>query len=473
MPGSLESRCIRLEVISAKNLKIPSERIPAGIYISIDVHSRRRWKSAIGVLSSDESVTWGDAVTLSSQVSSALSIQIRVSHELDRMLGNGEVIGKLETSGDELLDHGNEPFKLSFPPVRGVRPSLTLKAAVVHACDNQDGALLDVLVDSEIARDTDAGHARFATYVTPLSVGSEPLSGYIQEDLQDIDTITFLFREALALRPQSHPDRALSLYRLILSLNWCYDRTDTAGCIHESAQLCCNLLPLCPEGTYLRSMGVDSEVDYMIAECNNLPTDASNEGIHLRRNMLALSPLGHQRRPRALNELAQAFEARFDQHGSIDDLEESIQLRREAVSLCPEGHSSRDYYLNNLAFSLNSRFVHQGKSHDLDEAISLYEEALHLRPVGHEFRDLSLDNLGAALRTRFSDRGDDITRAISLGREALTLRSPGNRRRDTTLGNLASALNTRYDKSHVSEDLNEAIDMYRESLSGMIIPGAM
>jgi hypothetical protein len=33
---------------------------------------------------------------------------------------------------------------LSFPPVRGVRPFLTLKVAVVHACDNQDGVLSGV-----------------------------------------------------------------------------------------------------------------------------------------------------------------------------------------------------------------------------------------------------------------------------------------------------------------------------------------
>jgi hypothetical protein len=33
---------------------------------------------------------------------------------------------------------------LSFPPVRDVHPSLTLKAAVVQACDDQDGALPDV-----------------------------------------------------------------------------------------------------------------------------------------------------------------------------------------------------------------------------------------------------------------------------------------------------------------------------------------
>jgi hypothetical protein len=85
MSGSSESRCIsiRLEgmpprlilpshrdpharstVISGKNLQVPSWRVPAGIYVPINVESKRRWKSAIGVLSSEESVVWGDTVTL-------------------------------------------------------------------------------------------------------------------------------------------------------------------------------------------------------------------------------------------------------------------------------------------------------------------------------------------------------------------------------------------------------------------------
>jgi len=33
---------------------------------------------------------------------------------------------------------------ISFPSVRGARPSLTLKATVLHNCDNQDSAVLDV-----------------------------------------------------------------------------------------------------------------------------------------------------------------------------------------------------------------------------------------------------------------------------------------------------------------------------------------
>ncbi|KAG1824271.1 CHAT domain-containing protein [Suillus variegatus] len=494
MPGSSESRYIRLEVISGKNIQVPSKRIPAGIYISINVDSRRRWKSAISVSSSDQSVLWRNSVTLSSHSSPALSVEIMASFELGRSLGGGEVIGELQMAWDEVLDHGDEPFDISFPPVCGDHPSLELKAAIVHSCDDQDDALIDSVVDCEIARDTDAGHAQLAAYVTSETVShlndavdhfqlvldqcpvSHPdhataltnlawarLKGYIRNDVDDIDATTSLFRDALALRPQPHPDHTSSLYNLTEALTWRHNKKKTATDIWEAAQLYRELLPLCPEGTYLRSIAAGKNgVDYVINRCNNLPIDASDEGIHLRRVVLELCPLGHRLRPAALDELAYALQTRFDEHGSIDDLDTSIQLRREVVSLCPEGHAGRGMYLNNLAFSLTSRFDHQGKPNDLDEGIFLHEEALRLRPLGHKYRDYSLNNLGGALINRGDI--DDITRAISLHREALTLRPPGHSRRDATLNNLALAFQTRYDKSHVSEDLNEAIDLYRESL---------
>ncbi|KAG1850075.1 CHAT domain-containing protein [Suillus tomentosus] len=496
--SSLEERYIRLEVISGKNLRIPSWRIPAGIYVSIDVDSRRRWKSAISVLLSDKSVVWGDTITLPSHPSPALSAEIRASYELGRMLGGGEVIGEVQMSWDELLDHGDHPFDLFFPAVRGVQPSITLKAAVVHACGDQNGALFDSLVDCDIARDIDVGYARLAKYVrnrrvpdlndavkhfqlvlNQCPVGHPDrataltnlawvlLKGYIRNDLEDIDTATSLFRDALALRPQHHPDHLLSLYNLTEALTWRHSRKRTAGDVREAAQLYHELLPLCTEGTYFRSITAGKKgVDYVIDECSDLPTDASDEGIHLRRVVLELCPLGHRLRPRTLDELARAVKARFDQHGSVDDLDTSIQLGRETVSLSPEGHADRDTYLNNLAHSLMSRFKHQDNTNDLDEAITLYEEALHLCSVGHESRDCSLDNLGGALVDRFNERGDidDMTRAISLYRDALRLCPPGHLRRDTTLNNLALALQNRYDKSQVRKDLNEAIDQYRESL---------
>ncbi|KAG2038422.1 CHAT domain-containing protein [Suillus americanus] len=496
MPSSLERQFIRLEVISGQNLQVPSERVPAGIYVSINVNSRRRWKSAIKVLSSDESVAWGDTATLSLDASSKLSLDIRASFELARILGNGEVIGELEMTWDELLDHGDEPFNLSFPPVRGDCPSLTLKAALVHSCDNQDSALLDSIVDCEIGRDADAGHARFAEYNEgendlddavehfQLVVDQCPvdhpdraaaltnlawarLKGYIEGDFQDIDSVTCLFREALELRPQGHPDHPLSLYYLTEALTWRYLKQRTAVYIHESAQLYCKLLLLCPEGTHLRSIATGKNgVEYVIDECNNLPIDVSDGGIHLRRIVLQLCPPGHQNRPKTLNKLSSALRSRFKRYGSIDDLDECIEFRREVVSLCPEGHTDHDTYTNNLAYSLQYRFDHQGKSHDLDEAISLYEEVLLLRPDRHKYRDTLLDNLGRALGARFRQRGDvdDVNRAISLRREALTLCPAGNSSRDKVLNNLAIVLQDRYDEFDTNEDLDEAIYLHRESL---------
>ncbi|KAG1775531.1 CHAT domain-containing protein [Suillus placidus] len=496
MSGSSESQFIKLEVIKGKNLKIPSCRMPAGIFISINVDSRRCWKSAISVLSSNRSAAWGDTVTLSSQASPVLSVEIRASYEAGRMLGSGEVIGKLQISWDELLNHGDEPFDISFPPVRDVHPSLMLKATVVYACDDHDGALTDSLADCEIARDTDAGHAQFAEYATSdnishlnaavehfqlvldqcpvdhldhatalTNLACACLEGCIQNHLQDVDT-TSLFREALALRPQGHPDHVLSLFNLIIALNWRYSKESTAVYIHESAELCCMLLSLYPEGTYLRSISVDIVIDHVIDECYKLPIDTSNEGINLRRVVLKLCPQGHQRHPRALYRLLKSLHMRFKQYGNIDDLDESIRLGREGVAMLSEGHLDRGSYLNELAISLVYRFDHLGEPNDLDEAISLHEGVLCLWPVGHEYHCHSLNSLGEALLARFYEHGkmEDIHRAVSLRREVLTLHPLGHPLRHITLNNLASGLTTRYYKSHVSEDLDEAIDRSSESL---------
>ncbi|KAG1776505.1 hypothetical protein EV702DRAFT_1198204 [Suillus placidus] len=110
MSGSLEGRLIRLEVISGRNIQGPAWRIPAGIFVSIKLDSSARWKSSIRVLSSDSAVAWDDTLIISPDVSSELTFEIRASFELSRMLGHGTLIAQFETSWNELLDHGEEPF---------------------------------------------------------------------------------------------------------------------------------------------------------------------------------------------------------------------------------------------------------------------------------------------------------------------------------------------------------------------------
>ncbi|KAG1752224.1 hypothetical protein EDB19DRAFT_1098607 [Suillus lakei] len=212
------------------------------------------------------------------------------------MLGNGEVISKVEMSWNELLDYGdeNEAFILSFPLIDEIYPSLKLKVAFVDHCGHDNGALLDSIVECEIVRDTDAGHSQFAEYVTSHSVShlndavehfqlvldqcpvGHPdhaatltnlawarLKGYIHKSRQDIDCTISLFREALALRPQGHPDHPSSLHLLTEALTWHYNNQDTTADICESAQIYHELLPFCPEDTYLWSTAAGKTgVDY-------------------------------------------------------------------------------------------------------------------------------------------------------------------------------------------------------------------
>ncbi|KAG0699069.1 CHAT domain-containing protein [Suillus ampliporus] len=447
---------IRLEVISGKTLKVPSERIPAGIYVSINVD--------VGI---------GHPSPTIRRV-----LEIRASFELGRMLGNRELIGKLETSWDDLVDHGNEPFDLSFPLVRGVYLSLTLKAA-------------SSIVECHIARRTDAGHARLAKYVTSNRVSDlnnavkhfqsvldqrpvghphhiaaitnlawARLQGYIRKDLQDIDSTTSLFRDALALHPQNHPEHPLSVYCLTEALDWRYHYQHTTADISESAQLYHDLLPLCADGTYLRSIAVgENGVDNVIGECNELPADTSSEGIRLRRTVLELCPLGHQHRPRALNQLSWTLTIHFRQSGSIDDIDESIQLGREAVALCPEGGA------------LRTRFSQRRDIDDINKAISWGREALALRPPGHQHRDTTLNNLAIALQERYytdlhaSD--SDLNEAIDLHREALRLKQHDDPERHTNLLNLSSALRSRFMQTLADEDVEEAIDLCQQSLAAL------
>ncbi|KAG1810770.1 hypothetical protein EV424DRAFT_1571286 [Suillus variegatus] len=208
------------------------------------------------------------------------------------------------------------------------------KASVDNVLLIETQRKLQSLVDCKIARDTDAGHIQFNAYVTSKTVShlnnavqhfqlvldqcpvSHPdhamaltnlawarLLGYIRNDLEDIDAITSLFHDALALLPHHHPDHPLSLYNLTEALAWHHIKKSTAADIREAAQLYHELLPLCPEDTYLSNIAAGNGITYVIDACNDLPTDASDEGIHLRRVVLELCPLGHQLRSRALNEL--------------------------------------------------------------------------------------------------------------------------------------------------------------------------
>ncbi|KAG1764490.1 hypothetical protein EV702DRAFT_1205005 [Suillus placidus] len=203
-------------VISGKNIRVPPWRVPAGIYISINVDSRRRWKSAISVLSSEESAAWADTVTLSPQASPAFSVETRASYEADRILD------------------------LSFPSVRGVHPSLALNVALymlamMHCltcgsrttCQMRRVSHLQAAVQhfQLVLDQCPVSHPDHTAALTNLAWAR--LEVYAQNDLQEIDATTSLFRKALVLRPQPHPDHTYDSH-IISYVNWRHgDLSDT------------------------------------------------------------------------------------------------------------------------------------------------------------------------------------------------------------------------------------------------------
>ncbi|KAG2342356.1 hypothetical protein BDR05DRAFT_990471 [Suillus weaverae] len=379
MPGSWEGRYIKLEAISGKNLKVPSERIPAGIGVSINLDSSRRWKSAIGVLSSDESTAWADTVTLSLDASTSLSVGIWASFEFNQMLGGGEVIGKFDSSWDDLLDRGDEPF----------------------------------------------GHVQFARYAVPSSTVSH-LNNAVQH-----------FQLVLGQCPVSHPERATAL----TNLAWRYSQERTAVSIHESAQLYCKLLPLCPEGTYLRSIAAGADgVDYVIRACTNF-------------------------------QKTYLMKSRLDYLGGLLDLNEAISLYEGVLSLCPVGHTSRDFYLNNLATALLTRYNQHNDVDDITRAIDLLREALTLRMPWNKNCDHTLNNLAGALQTKHdnfipgrismrpltcTDSNEDIKESIQLCQESLMALPSLHPDRYFSYLRLQEAYLSRYRVQHDSADLSLA-----------------
>ena len=144
----------------------------------------------------------------------------------------------------------------------------------------------------------------------------------------DIEEAIFLDREALALRPQGHPNRSSSLINLAADLSTRYNQ-----------------------------LGTVQDLDGAII---------------LDREALNLRPQGHPDRTMSLNNLALYLSNGYKQAGAVQDLDEAIFLAREALSIHPQGHPDRSMSLTNLASYLRSRFTQSKQLQDQEELFSLY-----------------------------------------------------------------------------------------------------
>ncbi|KAF8884074.1 hypothetical protein CPB84DRAFT_1750507 [Gymnopilus junonius] len=251
--------------------------------------------------------------------------------------------------------------------------------------------------------------------------------------LSDLEEVISILREALELRPYSHPDNSLSL-------------TNLSGALQ----------------TRFKAQGDPKDLD---------------EAISIHREALKLWPAPHPDYHLSLNSLAAALHTRFKEQGDLNDLDEAISLHQEALHSAP--HADRSLSLKSLAAALLTRFKEQGDPNDLDEVISLHQEALELPSrsarAPHIEHSTPPTSLAIALVARFGQQGaiNDLDEAISIFRDALELRPAPHGNLPSTLNNLAYALLTRFQLQRTLSDLDEATSLAQEALELLPLPNSL
>ncbi|KAJ7445350.1 hypothetical protein B0H11DRAFT_431348 [Mycena galericulata] len=291
--------------------------------------------------------------------------------------------------------------------------------------------------------------------------------------LADLEESIAFHRQALELRPGSHPDRSNSLNNLANALSTRFRQTGQLAYLEESIAFHRQALELRPGSHPDRSSLLNNLANALWIRFRRSGQLADlEESIAFHQQALELSPGSHPNRSSSLGNLANALLTRFRQTGQLVDLEESIAFHRQALELKPGSHPNRSSSLNDLANALWTRFKQIGQLADLEESIGFHRQALELFPGSHPDRSNSLNNLANALSTRFRQTGQlaDLEESIAFHRQALELRPGSHPDRSSLLNNLANALWIRFRRSGQLADLEESIAFHQQALE--LSPGS-
>ena len=285
--------------------------------------------------------------------------------------------------------------------------------------------------------------------------------------MSDLEEALSLYRDALELRPQGHPDRALSLGNIANCIQARASRLGALADLDEALALYRDTLELLPQWHPDRTVSLGGIASCLYDRFNLLGTPSDlDEALVFHRKTLELRPQGHPHRARSMGNIANCLHARFMLLGMLSDLGEALTLYRDTLKLCPQGHPHRVLSLGGMATCLYVRFTQLGTLSDLDEALAIHRDTLELRPQGHPDRALSLVNIASSLYVRFTQRGtlSDLDEALSLERDALELRPQGHPHRARSLCNIAHCLQSRFTRLGTLSDLDEALVLERDAL---------
>jgi tetratricopeptide (TPR) repeat protein len=169
--------------------------------------------------------------------------------------------------------------------------------------------------------------------------------------------------------------------------------------------------------------------------------------------------------PECLSNHATLLHCRYTHFGEASDLGEALRLHRSALDICPTLHVVRELLLSRLSWCLILRFSASGNIQDVHDAVISGRDALKTGFDNGLLRANSTSFVANAIQTRFDTLSmeSDIDEIIELRRAALRVCS--SKDRSKLLNNLAGSLSARCLWRGSQNDLEEAIQLWREVLA--------
>ncbi|KAJ7037796.1 CHAT domain-containing protein [Mycena alexandri] len=312
----------------------------------------------------------------------------------------------------------------------------------------------------------------------------------VSGDTADLDVATRKQKESLELTPLGDPDRPARLSNLALCLLRNYQRSGEIVDLEQSITHYREVLHLQPDSDPNRPTSLNDLATALSSRFEVLQSMPDlDESVALCREAVLLCPLTHRNHPLYQENLAKTLRARYRLRESPDDLHVTIDQQRILVRLLPGGDMRRPPALIQLGDDLSLKFATSNELEDLDNAIANYIEANGL--MGHD----ATDELARALLLRFAQSSDmaDLDQVIELKEKKLSglradsesdkyratlltslaltlyyrsqLQSGANlSNHATSLLNLSKMLLLRLERSHLREDIDEAVTLRKECL---------
>ncbi|KAJ7214493.1 TPR-like protein [Mycena pura] len=191
-----------------------------------------------------------------------------------------------------------------------------------------------------------------------------------------------------------------------------------------------------------------------------------NRSVMMLKAAVNLTPDGHPDKPSRLNSLGNSLFRRFERLGDLSDINKSVLMNEDAIKLTPDGHPDKPGRLNNLGNSLARRFDRLGDLSDINKSVLMFEDAVKLTPDGHPDKPSRLHNLGNSLARRFDRLGDlsDINKSVLMKEDAVKLTPDGHPDKPSLLNNLGSLLSRRFKWLGDLSDINKSVLIFEDAV---------